>query len=333
MVMDMDVDYGFRLTGDGSSDQSYASVVDYVTSRTNDGFAPESFEKTVSDGSSPVGDAIGGHYAYVDASDLSAANTNDTGWEFAIPFSEINATSKSQFQLFAAYGNVDGSGDGQLSAHIVPDDGQSTYYPGNEDWTGVSNTQATGETELPVEFASFNARKSGSDAVLSWTTASETNNSGFAVQHAAADGSFEKAGWVDGAGTTTEAQDYRFSLEGLSAGTHRFRLKQVDLDGTTSFSETVRLTVQPEGPVSVQAAPHPVQQASTVRITAKESGPVSVALYDVLGRRVETLHEGRVAANQPETFDMNAASLSAGTYFLRVEGDTFTETKRITVAQ
>jgi hypothetical protein len=68
-------------------------------------------------------------------------------------------------------------------------------------------------------------------------------------------------------------------------------------------------------------------------VTARESGPVTVSLYDVLGRRVKTLHQGRVAANQPETFTVNAASLAAGTYFLRVQGESFTETKRVTVAR
>jgi hypothetical protein len=170
--------------------------------------------------------------------------------------------------------------------------------------------------------------------VLNWTTASETNNSGFAVQHATGEGAFEKAGWVDGAGTTTERNSYSFSVEDLSAGTHRFRLKQMDLDGSTSFSEEVTLQVQPDGAVAVErVSPHPIRSSSTVRLTAKESGPVTVTLYDVLGREVRTLHEGRVAANQAEQFTVDGTSLASGTYFLRVRGEGFTRTKRITVAR
>jgi hypothetical protein len=187
---------------------------------------------------------------------------------------------------------------------------------------------------LPVELADFKAQRTGTGAVLNWTTASETNNSGFAVQHATGEGSFEKAGWVDGAGTTTERKSYSFSVEDLSAGTHRFRLKQMDLDGSTSFSEEVTLQVQPDGAVAVeQVSPHPIRSSSTVRLTAKESGPVTVTLYDVLGREVRTLHEGRVAANQAEQFTVDGTSLASGTYFLRVRGEGFTRTKRITVAR
>lgn len=186
---------------------------------------------------------------------------------------------------------------------------------------------------LPVELTTFEARQSEDGAALQWTTASETNNSGFAVQHAEGEGSFERTGWVDGSGTTTETQNYRFSVDDLSAGTHRFRLKQVDLDGSAHYSEVNTLTIRPEGPVAIErVSPHPVQSTSTVRLTARESGPVTVALYDVLGRRVETVHDGQVSANQPEQFTINAGSLSAGTYFLRVTGESFTESQRITVA-
>ena len=187
---------------------------------------------------------------------------------------------------------------------------------------------------LPVELASFEIQQTTKEeAVLDWKTTSETNNSGFAVQHAVGEGSFERTGWVDGSGTTTETQNYRFSVDDLSAGTHRFRLKQVDLDGTAHYSEVNTLTIRPDGPVAIErVSPHPVQSTSTVRLTARESGSVTVALYDVLGRRVQTVHDGQVAANQPEQFTINAGSLSAGTYFLRVTGESFTESQRITVA-
>lgn len=153
-------------------------------------------------------------------------------------------------------------------------------------------------------------------------------------QHAVGQGSFETVGWVDGAGTTTEVRSYHFSLEGLSAGTHRFRLQQVDMDGTANLSEATTLTVQPDGPVAVQQmGAHPVRNGSTIRVTTKESEPLTVALCDVLGRRVETLHRGRDQANQPEQVRIDASSLAAGTCFLRMGGDAFAETRRIAVAR
>ncbi len=168
--------------------------------------------------------------------------------------------------------------------------------------------------------------------MLRWTTASETNNSGFVVQHAVDRGSFAKAGWVDGAGTTTQEQSYQFSVEDLSTGTHHFRLKQVDLDGTTSQTEPVTVTVPPEGPIEIKRlAPQPIQSTGTLAFVLDDPGPVTVALYDVLGRQVKTLHQGYTAAHQSVQVSLNTASLSGGTYFLRIEGDSFTHTSQVAV--
>ena len=76
-----------------------------------------------------------------------------------------------------------------------------------------------------------------------------------------------------------------------------------------------------------------MRQTSTVEFTLRETGSVSVGLYDALGRQVRTLHEGRVSGNQPQQVSVDATSLSSGVYFLRVKGDGFTKTQRITVTQ
>jgi hypothetical protein len=73
---------------------------------------------------------------------------------------------------------------------------------------------------LPVELTSFEVRLDGDAVQLRWTTASETNNAGFEVLH-----------FVEGHGTTTEAQTYGFTAEELSAGRYVFRLRQIDYDG------------------------------------------------------------------------------------------------------
>ena len=332
--MDMETDFGIRLSG-GDDPQAFASFADYAGyvagDSTGSGQVMDSFEATLSplDGTSVTGGATGGNYAYDDTSDISMVD--GTGWEMAIPHSALGTSPSDEFQFFAVYGDVEGD---TLSATLIPDDGETTLYRNDEDWTAVSGMQATGADPLPVELATFTARRDGEDAVLNWETASEENNAGFAVQHAVGSSDFQQIGWVEGVGTTTEAQTYRFVAEDLSAGTHRFRLKQEDLDGSSSLTQVVEVNVRPEGPVAIQkVAPNPVTGTSTLRFTARESGTVTVSLYDVLGRRIATLHDGRVSSDQPQQVTLDASSLSSGVYFLRVEGDGFTKTRRLTVVQ
>ncbi|MDX1440231.1 MAG: hypothetical protein R3284_10040, partial [Rubricoccaceae bacterium] len=83
---------------------------------------------------------------------------------------------------------------------------------------------------VPVELTSFDAQVSGDDVVLSWETASETNNAGFEVQLKQGN-DWQVLGFVEGNGTTTEAQTYSYRAEDMDVGTHTFRLKQIDYDG------------------------------------------------------------------------------------------------------
>ena len=337
MQLDMDADFGIRLTGDQENAEAFASIVDYAGyaagDSTDSGKVKDSFEKTLKslDGTPETGDATGGTYAYADAADVSSVN--GTGFEFSLPHDSLGTSQSDEFQFFVIYTDLQNDPP-TVAATLIPDDGETTQYGDSEDWTKVSGTQATGAQVLLVELTSFDAHRDGKKAVLRWRTASETNNAGFVIEHAAGSGDFQRIGWVDGRGTTTEAQSYRFVAEGLSAGHHRFRLKQEDLDGSTSLSKVVEVEVRPEGPIAIQeVAPNPVRETGTLRFTIRESGDVSVALYDVLGREVKTLHRGRVSGGQAQQVPLDASALSSGLYFLRIEGNGFTQTERITVAR
>jgi len=344
---DFQTDFGIRIASldtDDGTPGAFASIADY-RSLNGEGQATETFlegslqeGRMIADGTEVTFDDTpfeGTAIAYDDVDLLSNVTTEAA--EFAIPLSALGASSGDEFQLFALY--TSGSGD-FISANTLPEiDGQggtNLASPGTVDFSSSDfpDDQHTGSSPLPVELASFDARRDGESAILNWTTASETNNAGFAVQHAVGSESFEQIGWVDGAGTTTEVQTYRFTAEDLSAGTHRFRLKQEDLDGTSSFSDVLEVQVRPEGPIAIeQVAPNPVRQTGTLQFTVREPGPVSVGLYDVLGRRVRTLHDGQVSGGQPQQVSVDASSLSSGVYFVRVKGDGFNETQRITVTR
>jgi len=187
--------------------------------------------------------------------------------------------------------------------------------------------------ELPVELARFEARADGNDAHLQWTTAAETRNAGFAVQRETERG-FERIGFVEGAGTTTESRQYTFTVEGLVTGTHTFRLKQVDLDGSTSLGPERVVEVRPQKLQVVPTGANPVRQGQPIalRLVADTEQSVTVTLHDVLGRTVRTLYDGQIGA-EGRDLSVSTASLSNGMYFVRVQGASSTTTHRITVAQ
>ena len=192
---------------------------------------------------------------------------------------------------------------------------------------------------LPVELASLDARISEETATLTWTTASETNNAGFAVQHRSdTTGQWQKLGFVESkaqGGTTTEAKTYRFQTEMLKIGTHQFRLRQVDTDGSVYLTDPITAKVRMQEAYRVTSYPNPVSGQAIIKMASRKKQEVRIALYDVLGRRVATLHDGPVPAQETETITLDARQegLSSGTYFLRLVGEEGTRTSRLTVVR
>ena len=213
-------------------------------------------------------------------------------------------------------------------------------------------TLRAGAGALPVELTRLTATPDAGGVLLEWTTAAETQNAGFEIErqsveeeNASSDATSGDAsgdatgsdwttvGFVEGAGTTTEAQAYRFRAEGLPVGTHRFRLRQLDADGTATLSAPVAATVRLAEAYRVTApAPNPATSGATMRLAVREAQPVRVAVYDVLGREVRVVFDGPMSAQQPTTLRIGEG-LPAGQYFVRAVGERFSATERLTVVR
>ena len=174
------------------------------------------------------------------------------------------------------------------------------------------------ESALPVELTRFEAHVDGNTVGLTWTTATETNNAGFDVE---VEG--EVVTFVPGAGTTTQEQHYSYQATGLEPGRHRFRLRQVDFDGSVSYSDVVEATVEIPGGLFVsEVYPNPIEGQANVRIVPATSQALVIGLYDLLGRHVREVYQGRGEANVPITLKLDGRGLPSGTYFLRITSST-----------
>lgn len=214
-------------------------------------------------------------------------------------------------------------------------------------WTAVTSdgdvfTRSTDEGPLPVELVRFVPQVSGKDVVLEWLTASEENNAGFGVEQRAVVSTAEEAdasgwasvGFVEGSGTTTEAQSYRFRVTGLTPGEYQFRLRQVDVDGRSALSDEMTVQIGIDGPYRLTPpSPHPIRSASTLSLIARETQPVRIELYDLLGRRVATLFDGEVTGGREQEIQLGSDGLANGMYFIRATGEHFRATERVTVVR
>ncbi|PSQ81121.1 MAG: hypothetical protein BRD41_03510 [Bacteroidetes bacterium QS_1_63_11] len=192
---------------------------------------------------------------------------------------------------------------------------------------------------LPVELAAFAARQTGGGTVrLAWQTAAETDNAGFEVQRRSEKGKgWRQVGYVASTaagGTTTVAQSYGYTVDDLPAGPHRFRLKQVDLDGQSTLTGPIRVTVEMREAVTLTPpAPNPASTDATLSFAVKERAETTIMLYNTLGQRVATVYAGTPPAGEQQTTQFDATGLSSGTYFLRIRANGQTQVRRLTVVR
>ena len=195
--------------------------------------------------------------------------------------------------------------------------------------------QGTGSL-LPVELVSFDATLDGQSLDLRWKTASETNNAGFEIQRTtdADQGPWQVLGWVEGHGTTLEPQRYTYRVDGLQAGMHRFRLKQIDFDGAFEYSPEVEVAVGiPTSYHLSSAYPNPFNPETQFSVSVARAQQVQVAVYDVVGRRVAVLHDGLLEAQTTQALRFEAGSLPSGMYLVQVLGEYFVTSQTITLVK
>jgi len=103
------------------------------------------------------------------------------------------------------------------------------------------NVVISGNMALPVKLSSILVLSKTNENIISFSTASEINNAGFDIERSSDGFDFQKIGWVDGHGSTTEEKHYTFTDTKPLLGMNYYRLRQVDFDGKYEYSGIVNV--------------------------------------------------------------------------------------------
>jgi hypothetical protein len=181
---------------------------------------------------------------------------------------------------------------------------------------------------VPVTLIAFNGKANELNAVLTWTTVSETNNAGFEIERSIDGEQFEAIDFVRGNGTTTRTINYNYIDKGIfsSNQTVYYRLKQLDLDGKYNYSNVVVLsTDRVNMPTEIVVAPNPFTHSFGVQINVANASPATIEVFDLMGRKVFESNTKLNAGMQ--TINVNMPdNASQGVYFIKthVNGATYT---------
>ena len=142
---------------------------------------------------------------------------------------------------------------------------------------------------LPVQFLRFNAQLLPDQTVsLIWEAITDQLHDHFEVEKSA-DGTLFKS---IGRGPATAP--YRLIDTAPFMGNNFYRIRQVDKDGTITYSQLALVYFQPYN-LQVSVYPNPVQEILRLRIIGTMNGPYSVSIVDMAGRNIQ---QQQITVNQ-----------------------------------
>ena len=176
---------------------------------------------------------------------------------------------------------------------------------------------------LPVEWLSFTGKKVFDNLELSWTTATEINNSHFEIERSTDGRNFENVGEVKGAGNSHSPLNYNYtdvSPFGSNSILY-YRLKQVDFNGEFDYSKTIAVSNNKQGNgVTIEAInPNPFTEKLNLTLNNVSEGNVIIEVYDLTGRKHYT--QTTLSGGQQGTLNIDLSSLAnlaKGVYIVNI---------------
>jgi len=244
-----------------------------------------------------------------------SSSSDDVTYRTNPASSWINTTSGTPTNANPIFSLASGN-PGGVSDITMVNSGTPTYY-----------IAVGGPTALPVELVAFNAMYNNGVVDLSWTTASEINNSHFDVERSVDGEIWNAIGRVDGHGTSMEVLHYTAedNLAGVAlSGNIYYRLKQVDFNGQYAYSP-VRTVDIANVPNAISAYPNPATTQLNVEWVSTSESNTTLRISNITGSTVYTENFSGVGAIHKQ---IDLSALPVGMYSVQLVSDK-SETTRL----
>ncbi|MDW3647601.1 MAG: T9SS type A sorting domain-containing protein [Bacteroidia bacterium] len=170
---------------------------------------------------------------------------------------------------------------------------------------------------LPVEWMSFTAEATEHQEVqLEWITGAEINNDRFVIEKKLKHGEFTDIGAIQSKGNSTNPQMYSFFDNTPMTNVVYYRIRQIDLDGTTDYSNTLEVKFEWGGDNPYVVFPSPAEDEITIETYIEEMMDHEFWILDLQGKEISN---GMIEAGKAFQ-KVDITELSEGNYFIKVQG-------------
>jgi len=167
---------------------------------------------------------------------------------------------------------------------------------------------------MAIELMDFKVLEKSGSVMLNWATATERDNSGFAVERSVDDlAHWGRLGFVKSEGNTTALIRYAFTDDAPASGTSYYRLKAIDLAGKAEYSPVARIYMTQNQ--AVVLFPNPVQTILKVASSSPDDADCLLKIYDATGRL--TFEKTCMEAH----LEVDMSAFVSGFYFVEITAD------------
>lgn len=162
---------------------------------------------------------------------------------------------------------------------------------------------------LPIELIMFSADAFDGSVMLNWVTATELNTDHFTVERSTPSSEWIPIGTLQAAGSSQVAHAYTLVDEDPAYGVSYYRLHEVDLDGSSWYSDNESVLF--DAPNEIVLWPQPCDGTFSIHASATDHPQV----FDALGREVRTLVQPGAMQN---TLEVRMIDPIPGWYLVRI---------------
>ena len=181
------------------------------------------------------------------------------------------------------------------------------------------------EITLPVSLLSFDAAEYNRGINLLWKTEVEINSKNFIVERKEPSGAFIEIGKLASLNNGRSVNSYEFFDGNPFIGDNYYRLKMVDLNGSFTYSKTVKISDSKKS-LSILLFPNPVRNG-LVNIAAGNEPVKSVTVSSVSGVRISTAS----FSTNLRTIQLNVGNLPKGVYVIDIISQASSTKKQLVV--
>lgn len=186
---------------------------------------------------------------------------------------------------------------------------------------------------LPIQLSSLSVEYYDRKVFLNWVTSVELNNRIFEIQRRELDypnSDWESIGFLNGSPNSSEKKLYTFVDSNIKSSLIEYRIKQIDLDGSSSYSEIRTIRTFIRNTCLYQNYPNPVNPSTTISYAISQAAFINLKIFDALGKEICTLvHEEKPAGLHEVKF--NSKSLPSGVYFYEINTSDYCDRKKLLI--